>query len=97
MPTIAQRLREEGKEQGIRLGEQQGIEKGIEKGIEQGYLLARQDVLIMLMSSRFQLNENDKQFIREVKDIGKLTAALKLVITAQAKEEILLSLKPVVQ
>jgi len=93
MPTIAQRLRDEGKEQGILLGEQQGIEKGMEKG----YLLARQDVLIMLLSTRFQLSENEKQFIHEVNEIDKLTTALKLFVTAQTKEDVLVSLKTAVQ
>jgi hypothetical protein len=73
MPTLAQRLRDEG--------------------MEKGYLLDRQKVLIMLLSTRFHLSENEKQFIREVDEIEKLTAALKLVVTAQTKDEVLKSLK----
>lgn len=73
MPTLAQRLRDEG--------------------IEKGYLLDRQEVLIMLLSTRFHLNESEKQAIRQVDEIEKLTAALKLVVTTQTKEEILESLK----
>ena len=72
MPTIAQRLREEG------------------------YLLDRQEVLTMLLSTRFQLNESEKQLIREVNELAKLTAALKLVVTAQTKEEVLESMQTVV-
>jgi hypothetical protein len=77
MPTLAQRLRDEG----------------MEKGMEKGYLLDRQEVLIMLLSTRFHLSENEKQFIREVDEIEKLTAALKLVVAAQTKDEVLKSLK----
>ncbi len=72
MPTLAQRLREEG------------------------YLLDRQEVLIMLLSTRFHLNENEKQRIREINEMEKLTAALKMVVAAQTKEEILESLQTVV-
>ncbi|MCI0694619.1 Rpn family recombination-promoting nuclease/putative transposase [candidate division KSB1 bacterium] len=84
MPTLAQRWIDEG------------MEKGMEKGIEKGYLLDRQEVLIMLLSTRFHLNEDEKQFIREVNDIEKLTAALKMVATAKTKEEVLESLQTVV-
>jgi len=69
MPTIAQRLREEGA------------------------LSARQEVLTMLLSTRFQLNESEKQLIREVNELDKLTAALKLVVTARTKEEVLESMQ----
>lgn len=69
MPTLAQRLREEG--------------------ALQGYLLDKQEVLIMQLGTRFFLSEDEKQLIREVKEIDKLNAALRLVVTAQTKEEIL--------
>jgi hypothetical protein len=39
------------------------------------------------------LNEAEKQFVREVNDLEKLAAAIKLVVTAQTKEEVLESLK----
>jgi predicted transposase/invertase (TIGR01784 family) len=69
MPTLAQRLREEG--------------------AQQGYLLDKQEVLIMQLATRFFLSEDEKQLIREVKEMDKLNAALRLVVTAQTKEEIL--------
>jgi predicted transposase YdaD len=65
MPTLAQRLREEG------------------------FLLDKQEVLIMQLDTRFRLGENEKLLIREVKEADKLDAALRLVVTAQTKEEIL--------
>jgi hypothetical protein len=80
MPTLAQRW----------------IDEGIEKGIEKGYLLDRQEMLIMLLSTRFHLNEDEKQFIREVNDIEKLATALKMVVTAKTKEEVLKSLQTLV-
>ena len=72
MPTLAQRLRDEGKQQGM------------------------QQALLMLLSTRFQLNENEKQIIHDVEELEKLTAALKLVVTAQTKEEIFENLQVVV-
>jgi hypothetical protein len=71
MPTLAQRLREEGMQQGM------------------------QQALMMQLATRFQLNEDEKQFIGAVNELEKLTAALKLVITAQTKEEVLQSLQAV--
>jgi hypothetical protein len=67
MPTLAQRLREEGMQQ----------------------------ALIMQLSTRFHLNEGEKQFIGAVTELEKLAAALKLVVTAQTKDEVLQSLKAV--
>jgi len=55
-----------------------------------------QQALVMQLATRFQLNENEKQFISKISEVEQLTAALKLVVTAQTKEEILESLKAVV-
>ncbi len=86
MPTLAQRLREEALKEGI----QQGIQQGIEKGKREGVLSDKQDVLIMLLTTRFQeLSEAEKQLIRSTKDIELLNAALKQVLTAESKESVL--------
>ncbi|RMI09240.1 MAG: hypothetical protein D6681_07310 [Calditrichaeota bacterium] len=93
MPTLAQRLREEGYKKGIQEGIQKGIQEGIQKGIErgkqEGILLDRQHVLVMLLSMRFQLTEEEKQRIYSVKDGQRLEEALKMIFTAQTKDEIL--------
>lgn len=70
MPTLGQRLREEGA------------------------VTNSQEVLTMLLSTRFQLNEAEKQLIRQVNELDKLAAALKTVVTAQTKEEVLKSMQP---
>jgi predicted transposase/invertase (TIGR01784 family) len=56
---------------------------------EEGYLLDKQEVLIMLLDTRFRVGDDEKHLIREVKEADKLDAALRLVVTAQTKEEIL--------
>jgi predicted transposase/invertase (TIGR01784 family) len=56
---------------------------------EEGFLLDKQEVLIMQLDTRFRLGENEKHLIREIKEADKLDAALRLVVTAQTKEEIL--------
>lgn len=56
---------------------------------EEGFLLDKQEVLIMLLDTRFRVGEDEKHLIREVKEADKLDAALRLVVTAQTKEEIL--------
>jgi hypothetical protein len=63
--------------------------------IDEGRRRGMQQALMMQLSTRFQLNEDEKQFISAVNELEKLTAALKLVIVAQAKEEVLESLKAV--
>ena len=65
----------------------------IDEGLQKGSLAARQEVLTMLLSTRFQLNESEKQLIREVNELDKLTAALKLVVMARTKEEVLESMQ----
>ena len=46
MPTLAQRLREEGMQMGIEKGMQKGIQKGIQKGMQQGKQEGRQEAKI---------------------------------------------------
>jgi predicted transposase/invertase (TIGR01784 family) len=69
MPTLAQRLREEGK--------------------AQGHLQGKQEDLIMLLATRFQLSEIEKQLIKQINEADKLNTALKMVITAETKENVL--------
>lgn len=97
MPTLAQRLREEGKEQGVLLGVQQGMQQGMQQGVQQGmqlgHLLGKQEALLMLLANRFQLTDTEKQSIAAVKEADKLNAALQMVITADTKEKVLSILK----
>jgi len=81
MPTLAQRLREEGKEQGV------------QQGMQLGHLLGKQEALIMLLANRFQMTETEKQLIAAVKEADKLNAALQMVVTADSKEKVLSLLK----
>jgi hypothetical protein len=85
MPTLAQRLREEGKEQ--------GIQQGIQQGMEKGHLLGKQEALILLLANRFQLTEAEKQLVSKTIEADKLDTALKMIITAEAKEKVLDILK----
>lgn len=64
-----------------------------EEGMQQGYLLDKQEVLIMLLDTRFRVGDDEKHLIREIKEADKLDAALRLVVTAQTKEEILKKLQ----
>jgi len=84
MPTLAQRWIDEGKLKGI----QEGIQEGKREGMQQA--------LMMLLTTRFQLDDAEKQFISAVHELEKLSAALKLVVTAQTKDEVLKSLHAVV-
>jgi 3-dehydroquinate dehydratase len=54
-----------------------------------------QQALMTQLAMRFHLNDDEKQVINAVNELEKLTAALKLVIMAQTKEEVLQSLRAV--
>lgn len=77
MPTLAQRWEE----------------RGIEKGIEKGLLLEKQNILIMLLSTRFQLTEAEKEFVKTISDVEKLNSALKMILGVDNKKEVLDFLK----
>jgi polyphosphate kinase len=70
---------------------QQGFQQGMQQGMQQ----SMQQVLVMQLALRFRLTKKEKQFIGTVNELEKLTAALKLVITAPIKEEVLQSLKTI--
>ena len=89
MPTLAQRWVEEGIEKGI----EKGIKKGIKKGRQEGYILDKQNVLTMLLSTRFQLSDAEQQLIKTINDADKLDNALKAILTANGKQEVLNLLK----
>jgi hypothetical protein len=42
----------------------------------------------MLLSTRFHLTEKDKQLIKTVSDVEILNSTLKLILTADSKQEI---------
>ncbi len=105
MPTLAQRWRQEGKQEGKQEGrqegkqegrqegKQEGRQEGLREGIEKGFILDKQEVLIMLLSARFGLDEDEKAFIQTIHSIDKLNTALKMVLTADSKMAILDYLK----
>ena len=57
--------------------------------MQRGHILGKQDVLMMLLSGQFEVNEEHKQLIRHVEDASRLDAALKRLITAKSKQEII--------
>ena len=77
MPTLAQRWLEEGKA----------------KGKLEGELLNQQDVVIKLLDKKFGLKEEEKEFIRSVKDRKKLDKVIEEILLCESKEELLSYLK----
>ena len=57
--------------------------------MQHGHLLGKQEDLIMLLAARFQLSEIEKQLIKEINEADKLNMALKMVISAETKENVL--------
>ena len=77
MPTLAQRWLEEGKA----------------KGKLEGELLNQQDVVIKQLNKKFGLKEEEKEFIRSVKDRKKLDKVIEEILFSESKEELLSYLK----
>jgi hypothetical protein len=73
MVTWAQQLRKEGRQEGVQ-----------EAKIED-----KQEILIMQLSQKFEITEDDIRLIRETTDLGALGEALKIILTADTKEEVL--------
>jgi hypothetical protein len=61
--------------------------------VEEGRLLEKQNVLTMLLATRFQLTEAEKQFIKNIDDTDVLENALKTLLTARGKQDVLNLLK----
>jgi len=87
--TWAQQLRQEGKLAGKREGIREGMQEGIKVGINEGKLERDKEILIMLLSQKFELTGGDIRLIRETTDLGALDEALKIILTADTKEEVL--------
>jgi len=67
--------------------------KWTEQGIEQGELLEKQNVLIKQLSRKFDINEKDKNVIKDNTDFDSLDRALEEILFAQTKEEVLSIIK----
>ena len=63
--------------------------RGERKGIRKGRLEDKREVLIRLLSRKFQLDECDHERIHHCNKVTLLDAALDTVIDAEAKEEVL--------
>jgi predicted transposase/invertase (TIGR01784 family) len=85
MMTWAQQLRKEGKI----AGKQEGMQEGIKVGVNEGKLEDKQEILIMQLSQKFELNDGDTRLIHETTNLRALDEALKKILTADTKEEVL--------
>ena len=77
MPTIAEKLRQEGM--------QEGMQKGIQKGRQEG----KQIALIILMNRKFTLSAEEKALINSVQNSAQLDQAMEAMLFAQDKSEVL--------
>lgn len=85
MPTIAEKLRQEGRKQGM----QQGMEQGMQQGMQQGERKGKTTALIKLMNRKFTLTPEEEALIQSVQDQSKLDQALEEVLFAKEKAEVL--------
>ena len=93
MPSLAERLLEEGEQRGIKKGEEIGIKKGEQLGKSKGKLESKQEVLIKLINQKYGITEKEKDFIRKVIDLDKLDLAIEKILTNISKDELLSILK----
>jgi len=68
-------------------------QEGIEQGLEQGELQKQRDVLIRLITRKFGISKENKQFIESVTNTVKLDNALDEIITAETVSEVLSKLE----
>ncbi len=69
------------------------LDKYLEKGKEEGILLEKQLVLIKLLSRKFHISDDIKDFIKQIKDPVKLDTALEEILFAESPEDVLSCLK----
>ena len=81
MPTIAEKLRQEGV--------QQGMQQGIQQGMQQGELQGKRIILLKQMQRKFILTSGEESLITSVQDQATLDQALESVLFAQDKFEVL--------
>ncbi|WP_027369829.1 Rpn family recombination-promoting nuclease/putative transposase [Desulfovermiculus halophilus] len=81
MPTIADKLRQEGM--------QQGMQQGIQQGMQQGELQGKRIILLKQMQRKFSLTSGEVALITSVQDQATLDQALESVLFAQDKSEVL--------
>ena len=68
---------------------QQLRKEGMQIGAWNAKVEDKQEILIMLLSQKFEITEGDIRLIRETTDLGALDNALKIILTADTKEEVL--------
>jgi predicted transposase YdaD len=73
--------------------ETRGREKGRHEGREEGRVADKQDVLIRLLSRKFDLSDAERERIRGVEDPDRLDAALDEFVVAETKQAVLEKLK----
>ena len=81
MPTIAEKLRQEGM--------QEGMQKGVQEGIQQGRQEGKQIALITLMNRKFTISAEEKALINSVQNSAQLDQAMEAMLFAQDKAEVL--------
>ena len=77
MPTIAEKLRQEG------------VQQGMQQGMQQGELQGKRIILLKQMQRKFILTSGEESLITSVQDQATLDQALESVLFAQDKFEVL--------
>jgi flagellar biosynthesis/type III secretory pathway protein FliH len=67
--------------------------KGREEGREEGRVAGKQDVLMRLLSRKFDVSDAERETIRGMEDPDRLDAALDELVVAETKEAVLEKLK----
>jgi predicted transposase/invertase (TIGR01784 family) len=85
MPTIADKLRQEG----MQKGRQEGRQEGIQEGRQEGRLEGKRIALMTLINRKFALSAEEKGLIDSVQDPAMLDQAMEAILFAQDKSEVL--------
>jgi len=89
MPSLAQRLVEEGIQQGIQQGMQQGIQQGMQKGIQQGLQQGMQKAIIDAIELKFgTVPAKIRDKITNIYDSDKLEEIHRVILLSNNIDEI---------
>ena len=77
MPTIAEKLRQEG------------VQQGMQQGMQQGEIQGKRIILLRQMQRKFSLTSGEESLVTSVQDQATLDQALEAVLFAQDKFEVL--------
>ena len=88
MPTIADKLREQGMQEGVQKGIQQGMQQGMQKGIQKGRIQTAREAIFESLETRFEIVPRSiAKKIDEIEELSLLKILHKKSIVVDSLEQ----------